>query len=178
MSVVEASDATESTDDSVQYVGSTNPMVEGEVKSGSTASEEEPSSAVGTKRKSPESKEEPEDPPIRKLHIAEARLAKKQALLKEVGKEAREAKSEALKLSKEKNQLLEKEIAKLRACSGATPERPVGTPKPALQVTSADSPTSEQPSPLAEPSVAVPTEEGYAYAKKPRNPRKAKAMRG
>ena len=31
MSVVEASDASESTDDSVQYVGSSNPLVEGEV---------------------------------------------------------------------------------------------------------------------------------------------------
>ena len=31
MSVVEASDASESIDDSVQYVGSSNPLVEGEV---------------------------------------------------------------------------------------------------------------------------------------------------
>ena len=68
-------------------------------KSGSTEPEGEPSSAVGTKRKYPESGEEAEDCTIRNLRIAEARLTKKQALLKEARKEARVAKSEALNLS-------------------------------------------------------------------------------
>ena len=31
MSVVEASESSESTDNSIQYIGSTNPLVEGEV---------------------------------------------------------------------------------------------------------------------------------------------------
>ena len=55
-------------------------------------------------------------------------MARQQAWLKEARKAKREAKEESLRLSKERNQVLEKELLELRGVhSGAAPVQRVAT---------------------------------------------------
>ena len=251
MSVVEASESSESTDDSVQYIGSTNPLVEGEQlaenpeeeerwcsqaeieaterwmqenttpdseenvgrqpvkpepptqpdlppesvtatqtveqtarvtqKSGSAACAGDPSLAEKSAEKGKEREsEDSRDPEIRKLR---EKSSKKKEQLKEAQKRKREAEERALKLSEERNAILQREIAKLRARSTPAPSEVPGT-APAQSTTPeqpaqppAGSPATVPQAPPAEPSVITsPEPEEHTWKKRGR-PRKGKAER-
>ena len=251
MSVVEASESSESTDDSVQYIGSTNPLVEGEVltenpeeeehwysqaeieaadrwmqentipepeenagqqpvgpepstqpeqqpepvtaaqtteqpetvtqRSGSAASAEEPSSAEKSAEKGKD--RESEDSRDREIRKLREKFSKKKEQLKEARKRKREAEERALKLSEERNAILQREIAELRARSTPAPSEVPGT-APAQSTTPeqpaqppATSPATVQQTPTAEPSVITSPVPEEQTGKKRGRPRKGKAER-
>ena len=146
------------------------------IRSGSAASAEERSSAERSTGIKGETERETEDSKDRELRKLEEKFAKKNEQLKEARKRKREAEERALKLSEERNTLLERETAELKARSTSggletTPPLATAPQQPA------EGPPPVQTVPAAEPSVITFPEKDEETGKERGRPRKGKAER-